>query len=168
MRVTSPRILATIRGYARDDDQANDLLQDCWVHILKRLDGFTWNGSFAAWAIAVSKNVCKMRLRREKRANVSEVALEDIGEVASGGPDPADELELRRQRRAVHSALGRLPDRERDVILLRLLEGRGTAETARVLEISNAGVRSIFARGMSRLRRMEEVRELLLEWMRSG
>ena len=71
--------------------------------------------------------------------------------------------QLRQQ--AIYKAMGRLPDIERDAIVLCLLEGRNTAETARILRVGEAAVRSILLRGTNRLRRMREVRELLPEWM---
>ena len=79
-------------------------------------------------------------------------------------PTTAESLQKLRQQ-AVSRALGRLPDRERDAIVLRLLEGRDTAETAQILKMSEAGVRSILLRGMTRLKKMKEMRELLPEWM---
>jgi len=67
-------------------------------------------------------------------------------------------------KRVVYDALGRLSDRERDVVVLRLLEGKNTVETARVLEVSEEAVRAILVRAMTRLRQMEELRALLPEW----
>ncbi len=173
VREVSPRIWMAIRRFARDDDHADDLLQDCWVRILQSMHRFKGHGSFTAWAIAVSKNVCRMHLRRERREGVLKVALESVEHLISREPDltEAEDLpttaeslqQLRRQ--AVYRALGRLPDIERNAIVLRLLEGRNTAETARVLHVSEAAVRSSLLRGVNRLKRMEEVRELLPEWM---
>lgn len=165
VRDLNPRIRAAIWRYARDNDDADDLVQECWVHILERLDRYEARGSFAGWAIAVARNVCKTRLRRDKRATESEVSLDDVGELSAGGMDPVEDLLLHRQRQSVYAALDRLPDRERDAIVLRLLEERGTAETAGVLGVSDAAVRSILQRGLARLRRMKEVRELLMDWV---
>ncbi|MYA42774.1 MAG: sigma-70 family RNA polymerase sigma factor [Gemmatimonadetes bacterium] len=162
-----------IRHFARDDDQADDLLQDCWVHILERLHQFRGRGSFTAWAIAVSKNVCRMHLRHESREGVLKVAVEAAEHLVSRDLDLTDQEDLpttaeslqKLRQQAVSRALGRLPDRERDAIVLRLLEGRDTAETAQILKMSEAGVRSILLRGMTRLKKMKEMRELLPEWM---
>ena len=165
VRDLSPRIWVAIRRYARDDDDADDLLQDCWVQILERMDSFKRRGPFAAWAIAVSNNVCRMKLRREKLARSSAVALEDIPEIPDSGLDPLGELRARRERHAIYRALGKLPDRERDAIVLRVLEGRDTRETATILGVAPATVRSLLQRGMYRLRRMEKIRVLLAEWM---
>lgn len=50
------------------------------------------------------------------------------------------------------------------MIVLRLLQGRTTAETAEILRVSGDAVREILHRGMTRLKRMEELRDLLAEW----
>ena len=109
----SPRIWVSIRSYARDEDHANDLLQDCWMAILNQLDQFKRNDSFASWTIKVSRNVCFDRLRG-KGAKAKEVSLESISGLVAEGPDPLEELGRRRARPIVYTALSRLSDRERD------------------------------------------------------
>ena len=161
----SPRIWTAIRRYAQDDDDADDLLQDCWVRILDRLDSFKRRGPFAAWAIAVSRNVCKTRLRQRKLARGSVVLVEDISEIAGRGPDPLDALRTKREQDAIYAALAKLPDRERDAIVLRVLEGRDARETGATLGVTPDTVRSLLQRGMYRLRRMQEIRVLLGDWM---
>lgn len=118
--------------------------------------------------IAVSKNVCRMKLREEKQARAAEVSLDEARGLttadSSAGSGEPESARQHRWKQAVHAALGRLPDRERDVIVLRLLEGKGTRETAIALGISASAVRSILLRGMTRLSRMEELRGLLPDW----
>ena len=157
-----------IRSYADSDDEADDMLQDCWVQILEDLDGYGQRGSFAGWAMAVSKSYCKTRVRVEKRTTATEIRLGHMGET----PGTFDEMQWKEEQskrryweQVVHDALGRLPDRERDVIVLRLLEGRDTEETALALGVSESGVRSILLRAMARLRRMKGLREALPQWI---
>ena len=170
VRELSPRIWVAIRQYARDDDQSDDLLQDCWVRILEHLDTYRRDESFAAWALEVSQNLCRMIARARKTARVVEVPVWDVDEQAGGDPGStagSPQTEDRRgesRKRVVYEALGRLPDRERDVIVLRLLEGRTTAEAAEIVGVSERAVRMILVRGMTRLRQMEELRELLGGW----
>lgn len=169
VRELSPRIWVAIRRYARDDDQSDDLLQDCWVRILERLDTYRRDGSFAAWALEVSRNLCRMKARARKRA-VEVVPVRNVDEQAGGDPGSAagspqtEDPRRESRKRVVYAALGRLPDRERDVIVLRLLEGRTTAEAAEIVGVSERAVRMILVRGMTRLRQMEELRELLGGW----
>ena len=161
----SPRIWVAIRSYARDDDHADDLLQDCWVRILERLDGFKRRGPFSAWAIAVSTNLCKVRVRKKKLGGGPTLPLEDVGQLPGSGPDPLDDLQARRERNTIYRALEKLPDREREAIVLRVLEGRDVRETASTLGVTPDTVRSLLQRGMYRLRRMPQIRVLLGEWM---
>ena len=165
VRELSPRIRVAIRPFADSDDELDDLLQACWVQILDRLDRYEPSGRFAGWAIKVSQNVCRMKLRAEKRAGLAEALFrKDAQRHTEAGTPDGHEPEQPRWERVAHEALARLPDRERDVIVLRLLEGKTTAEAAEILKVSENAVRGILHRGMTRLKRMEELRGLLAEW----
>ena len=164
MRDLSPRIQVAIRQYALDDDDVNDLLQECWIQILNRLDSFRRDGSFAAWAITVSKNVARKAWRKRKRGEAAAVLLEHARQAVDHAPGPDEALNLRLQRRVLREALARLPDRERDVVVLRLLEGRSAADAAAALGVSVRAARAALERAMHRLRGMKAVRRLLIEW----
>ena len=155
-----------IRTFADSDDEVDNLLQECWVRILEQLDQYEPSGSFAGWATKVSKNVCLTNLRDRKRAGVVGVDFheETWSNLGHDGAPAGQESEQLRWEQLVHEALARLPDREREVIVLRLLEGKTTAETAEILKVSEAGVRGILHRGMTRLKRMGELRGLLAVW----
>ena len=96
------------------------------------------------------------------------MALEDIARLSGDRPDPLRGIAVRHEREIIFDALGKLPDRERDAIVLRLLEGKDTAETAEILGVGPDTVRSILQRAVYRLRRMKEVRVLIQEWMEPG
>ena len=154
-----------IRTYADTDAGVDDLLQECWMHILKHLDQYEPSGSFAGWATAVSRNVCKMRLREKKGEGLTRIPFRaDSRTHTDAGMPNVQAPQQPCWERVVHEALARLPDRERDVIVLRLLQGKTTAETAEILKASGDAVREILHRGMTRLKRMEELRGLLAEW----
>lgn len=158
-----PRIWWAIRSYADDDDHADDLLQDCWKTILERIHQYRGRGTFDNWAIAVSKNVCRMRFREVRRKR--EIALEDATSVLDDAPDPEEELMLRVRREVLHRALDELPDRERDAVIMRMIQGRDTAEIAEAMDVSRSVARSLVARGIARLCRMEQIRQLVMDWM---
>lgn len=161
----SPRIWVAIRPYARDDEHAKDLLQDSWLRILERLDQFTRNGSFARWAITLSKNLCVDALRAEKRNPATEVPLASTMELAAEWSDPLEEVRRDEARPIVHAAMSRLTDRERDTLTVWAVMGRNVRETAEVVGVSQSGARSILDRTMSKLRRMPQMRALLMDWM---
>lgn len=154
-----------IRTYADTVDSVDDLLQECWVHILERLDRYEPSGAFAGWVIKVSRNVGKMRLRERKRAGPAGVSFRKDTRIHTQSPTVDGQGPKQPcWDRIVHDALARLPDREREVIVLRLLQEKTTAETAESLSISEDAVRQILHRGMTRLKRMGELRGLLAEW----
>lgn len=165
MEELSPRIWVAIRPYARDDEHARDLLQDSWLRILERLDQFSRNGSFAGWAITLSKNLCIDSLRAEQRNQPIEVPLASTMELAADWRDPLDEVRRDEARPIVYAALSRLTDRERDTLTVWALMGRNVRETADVVGVSQSGARSILDRAMSKLRRMPQMRALLMDWM---
>ncbi len=131
--------------------------------ILERLDRYSGRGPFANWAIAVSRNACRAHLRKAKRTTGREHALEDADAVLDPASDPQEELVQEENREIVSRALERLPDRERDAIVLRILEGGTTAQTAEALGMSHAGARLLVKRALNRLRTMEEIQQLALD-----
>ena len=165
VREVSPHLLSVIRGYVRDDDRADDLLQECWVHILERLDAYRPQGPFAAWAVAVTRNVCTSSLRRDRRADQAEVGIDDLGGEPDDAPDAEERRSQLRLRTALFKALSRLPDREREAIVLRVLEGRSTEETSETLGVSRGAVGDLVERGLYRMRRMRAVGTALEGWL---
>ena len=157
VRETSPRMLRVIRGYARDDDDAADLLQLCWIRIYRKRARFAGTGSFLGWALTVSRNVCRMEARKRQRSPL--IRLVDHGDLVNPAPGPAEQLRRQERAAAVYAALERLTVRERDAILLRILEGRSTTEVARILAVKEVSVRSLVHRGLKKLRRMDTLIE---------
>ena len=154
-------MLALIRCYPPDDDQADELLQESWVQIYRKRTRFSGKGSFAGWARAVSRNVCRMSLRRGK--GMVRVSLDDHGDIPDAAPGPTVRLARRRRAKALHDALEKLTGRERRAIELRLLEGRRTAEVSELMGIKEVSVRSLVHRGLKKLRRMKSLKRTITE-----
>ncbi|MYJ12660.1 MAG: sigma-70 family RNA polymerase sigma factor [Gemmatimonadetes bacterium] len=162
VRQISPRMLEAIRPYARDNDDADDLLQDSWLRVMDQLDNFKQNGSFPAWAIAVAENVARTARRRRERTAEQRAAPDSVEEVLDRGPNPEEELLFNEQRELLNSALARLPDRERDIVVLRFIEGRSTAEAAAETGVSVRSVRAIQRRAIHRLLSMFDVMDKIM------
>ena len=159
--VISPRLQRAIRSYSSDDDDAEDLLQECWVRIYRKRAKFSGRGSFFQWALVVSRNVCKME--RRGKSPLTRVSLEDQGEIRDLAPGPVDQMRSHRRAAVLYSALAGLREREQRAIALRLLEGRPTAEVAFILGVKEVSVRSLIHRGLQKLRAMDSLMELMLE-----
>lgn len=76
--------------------------------------------------------------------------------LASSGTSPSKQLLRQEQRLRVQNALAQLPERDREVLVLRHLEQLSVAETAAVLAISQGAVKTRHVRALERLRRLLE------------
>lgn len=96
----------------------------------------------STWLYRVTANLCVDRLRRRRGA-----ALDDIPEPVDPRPSADDALQRRVRDAAVQAALMALPERQRQAVVLRHLEGLSNGEIADIMEISSRAVESLSARG---------------------
>lgn len=148
IRETTPRIRAAIRSFAVTDADLDDIVQECWVRILEQLDKFTKAGSFPGWAVTVSRNYCRSMHREAKRA-VDTVSIEDVEDGVDSEPNPEEEFGRGQIKQAVWQELNQLPDREREAVVMDLMEQRPTSEIARKLGVTDTSARKILGRGIA-------------------
>ena len=133
------RMLATARRLLRDDDEAEDAVQEAFVSAARAIDGFAGDSKLSTWLHRVVVNTALMRLRSRRRRR--EEPIDDLlprfdadghhAEGVVGWETPSDVLLERRQTRAmVRRCIDELPERYRTVILLRDIEEMDTEETA--------------------------------------
>lgn len=148
-----PVVYRLCLGFLADDHEAQDAAQDAMLRIVDRIDRFDPTRPFGAWRDAVVLNVCRDRLRRRKiRHRHEESAARDA--IPPVLPDPSDEAQAAEVRRVIVESLSRLTEREREVFVLRDLEGLTGPEVARRLGITEGTVRSLLCLARRRLRRL--------------
>jgi len=132
-------LLTAMRLLNGNVEDAKDAAQQVFLRLHRSLSRLDTNRNFASWLYRITVNVCRDMLRGRARRPV--VPLEDAGHCATAGR--AEDAMLRdEQMRLIYAALGTLSEHERAAIVLRDLEGISTAEVARILESSEATVRS--------------------------
>lgn len=146
----SPHLLAVVRPFAGDLDEAHDLLQETWRRVFEKRATYLGQGTLAGWFYVVCRNVCLAAAQKSKSRGG--VALDP--EVLSGATpaDPARDAEQARLRLSIGEALMALPARERDVVILRMLEQRSTRETAEALGCAEGTVKATLHHAMKKLR----------------
>ena len=143
----SPRILAWLRSFSRDADHANDLLQEVWSRAYAKRRSFEGRGSLLGWLLALSRSVCVSQGRARGAAQRAESATEQRAQPET--PDVA--TERARLQRQVRSAVMELPTRQREVVVLRFLEGLSTRETARELGCAEGTVKASLHQALKKL-----------------
>lgn len=135
----------------RDAFDAEDAVQEAFVQLARRPD-VARDPGVVSWLFTVVKNACLRLLRpftRPRRTLGERVEADD----AIGDGVPADvALERFELVRAVHEAIAQLAPDERDVLLLRDVEGMTGEQTARALGISEAAMKSRLHRARASVR----------------
>ena len=135
----------------RDAFDADDAVQEAFVLLSRRPDVMRDPGTLS-WLFTVVKRTCLRLLRpfvRERRA-LGERTSEEVVDDQTLAPDVA--LERFELVRTVHEAIAALAPDERDVVLLRDLEGLTGEETARALGVSETAMKSRLHRGRASVR----------------
>jgi RNA polymerase sigma-70 factor (ECF subfamily) len=131
---------------------AEDAAQEAFVKAYAALPRFRPGAPFKPWLLTIVANEARNRRRAAgRRANL---VLRVAGQAAGAGaaPSPEAAAEAGEQRRLLVEAIGRLPERDRDVIACRYLLGLSEAEAADVLGVARGTVKSQLSRALGRLR----------------
>ena len=139
-----------------DEVAAEDVLQETFMNAFRAIDRFEGRSRLSTWLYRIAANQALMKLRRSKPV---EVPLESTGEqdlVLNQASDwssrPESELLDSEARHEMQRAISKLPDTLRLVFILRDIEGRSTAETAEILNISIPAVKTRLLRARLNLR----------------
>jgi RNA polymerase sigma-70 factor (ECF subfamily) len=139
-------------------EDAEDATQDAFMKSFKNLDNFEGGSRFYTWLVRIAVNEALMRLRR-RRPNVVSLdepieAEEELipKEIKDWGPTPEQRFANTELNSILSSAISELEPSYRTVFLLRDTEQLSTEETAKMLGISEAAVKSRLLRARLKLR----------------
>ena len=144
-RRTRSAVYGLALSYLKNAQDAQDLTQDVYVQAWDCAEQYRPTGSPMGWLLAVCRNLCLMRLRREERhAALSEEEWDAI---------PAQECELDADERTLlQQALASLADEERRIVLLHAVTGMKHREIAELLELPLPTVLSKYHRALKKMR----------------
>jgi RNA polymerase sigma factor (sigma-70 family) len=141
-----PRVLSYATRMVSDRAEAEDVAQESMLRLWKIAPEWRQGeAKVSTWLYRVATNLCTDRLRARQRRRA--VALEDAPEMPDGAASAVAGLIARQRLDALQAALDSLPDRQRQAVVLRHIEGWGNPEIAQVMEIGVEAVESLTARG---------------------
>ncbi len=142
LRLT-PRVFGHANRLLGDRAEAEDVAQEALLRLWKIAPEWRQGeAQVTTWLYRVVANLCTDRLRKRRG-----VALDAVPEPEDGAASPAEQMQERARVDALQEALGSLPDRQRQAVVLRHIEGFTNPEIAEVMEISVEAVESLTARG---------------------
>lgn len=157
----------------RNPSDAEEVLQEVFLSLAKRIDTFRGEAKFSSWLYRVTVNASYMHLRAERK-HETDVSLEDyvpydgngtlMGRAASKDwserPDKA--LFSKEAMEMIEKAVKELPESYRVVFHLRDIEGLSNEEVSEILGLSVAAVKSRLHRGRLFLR--DKLSDYFYEW----
>ena len=143
-----PRMLALAQRMLGDPVEAEDVAQEAMLRAWKQAPRWVpGKARFDTWLHRVGLNLCYDRLRRRR-----EVPTEAPPDRPDDGPAPDQGLLSAELGARVDGALKRLPDRQREAIVLCHYQELGNIEAASLMEISVEALESLLSRGRRTLR----------------
>jgi RNA polymerase sigma-70 factor (ECF subfamily) len=159
VRRCEPRLRKLVRAILQNDEDARDALQDAFLQAYAALHRFKGGSDFFTWLYRIAFNAAIDLKRKHHRAEVSMQAILPEG-MRLDVTDPADynpphaALEAAEEKAQLYQALGRLPSKDRALLILRDIEGRKYEELAQRLKLPLGTISSRLHRARAKLRKL--------------
>jgi RNA polymerase sigma-70 factor (ECF subfamily) len=156
MRRYNERVYRAARSIVRDEQEAEDVMQQAYVNAFTHLRQFNGSAQFSTWLTKIAINEALARVRRRGRYEAFDDDLSNVEPFMSGNPAQSPERQAfaGELRGLLESAIDELSDGMREVFVLREVEGLSTSEVAQCLGVSDDVVKTRLSRGRAFLRRL--------------
>ena len=139
-------------GFCRDPHDAEDLVQDVLAVLVRSLKSFRGGSSLSTWMYIVAKRACgRLRKRQARQSSLEDIPAPEAL-VADASHEPERRFERRQLGAALERAIASLPQTQREVLVLRDVEGLPAAEVGRVLGLGQGAVKARLHRARITLR----------------
>lgn len=134
-------------------EKSEELAQQVFINAWKGLAQLKDLDKFKAWLIAITRNVIRDSLRRQKRDIVAKAArIDEIGDAADSTSEPLETVISKEQETIVRQSLEQIPETYREPLVLFYRQQQSTRQVAEALDISEDTVRTRLMRGRKLLK----------------
>jgi RNA polymerase sigma-70 factor (ECF subfamily) len=144
------RVAATVIGMLGNCPQADDVGQETFIRFYQALAKFRGDSSVGTYLTRIAINLSLNELKRRKRRNSKFFSQNE--EKMESAPDKKNRECERDLKKVVHMGIDKLDKKYRAVVVLRLLNGYSTTETAQILRLPVGTVLSRLARAQQKLK----------------
>jgi RNA polymerase sigma-70 factor, ECF subfamily len=156
MRRHNQRLFRIARAILRDNDEAEDVVQDAYVRAYASLHQFAGKAKFSTWLAKIAVHEALARSRKRKRREDVPVGVDHESQsmdiMKSADPDPEQQTLRHETLSFLEQAVDRLPGMYRSVFVLREVENMSTAETASCIDLTEEAVKVRLLRARQTLR----------------
>lgn len=139
-----------------DRDDAFDMTQEAFIKAYGSLSSFRGDSKFSVWIYRITTNVCLDFLRSKSRKQQVSLTVSDDDEdaqldIPDSKADPEQQLIKKISMQSVEEGLKTLPDKQRQILVMRELCGMSYAEIGKALSLEEGTVKSRIFRARKRL-----------------
>jgi len=155
MRRYNERIYRAARAIVKDEDEAEDVMQQAYVNAYFHLRQFDRRAKFSTWLTRIAIHEALARARKRGRYDAVDFTEQENQAVErQPSSNPEHQAFAGELRELLESAIDGLPNGMREVFVLRDVEGMSTLEVAESLSVSEDVVKTRLSRGRAMLRRV--------------
>jgi RNA polymerase sigma factor (sigma-70 family) len=157
----SPLLVSVIRGYRLTASETEDIAQEVWLRLVEHLDSLREPRALPKWIITTARREAlrHLNVHRQRRTHSRDPLEPNWLAVAGGGADPDENLLRAERRDALLAGLAELPTRQREVLLLLIVDPPlSYAEISHRLGLPPGGIGPTRARALDRLRKTPSIR----------
>ena len=146
--------------YMRNESDAMDVLQECFIKIFRNLKNFKGDSRFDTWVYRITVNTCKDFLRKSEKMRQNEFHFANTEEedylrhIPSNDFTPEEDLSQRETAEELLKCMEMLPFDHREVIILRDIQNLSYDEISEILSTSLGTVKSRINRARSSLKKI--------------
>lgn len=145
-----PRLCYYLRRLDHSGDRVDDLLQDVWVKVVRKIEALEDPRAFVAWLYRIARNELYSQARvKDPFVSLSEGKVAEI-------PDEEEAMFKVEDGARIHQALARLKPQHREVLTLRFMEALSHQQIAEILDIKPGTVKSRVFHAKQSLRQVLE------------
>ena len=148
----SPFVYGICLRYAKNRDEAQDILQDCFIKVMDKIGDFRFEGSFEGWLqrMAVHESLNYLKLGR--------TSFSEIDEDDAEAEDASADIVSNMTAKELLDAISEMPDGYRTIFNMYVVEGYQHNEIAEILNITESTSRS----------QLKKAREYLIEIIKNN
>lgn len=131
--------------WLHDPQYSADIAQEVFLRGFKGLRSFRFRSTPFTWLYRTTKNVCREQNRRRKTESLDFDPIDDLA-------NPEFEMSRHRAAREVRQLVAKLPERQKEVVLLRLFEELSVRDTAKAMRCREGTVKALLHKATQRLK----------------
>lgn len=159
----APRLFGFLFRLTGSRQEAEDLLQEVYLRLVRTIEAYTHDGRFDAWLFRIAANLVRDRVRKVRRSGKFVSGAGDAGDDGNGSliesveaetPGVDRQMALSEEVDALNRALAQLPEAEREVVVLRHFSQMSFKEIAEATEVPLGTALARGHRGLEKLRKL--------------